>query len=95
MDPFAKITRALQIAVAAQAFAQAVRQRQQAKFALETAYNAWKHENGIGYVERHSHEWEAMLAETAGEYLALERAKRRERYYRDKLVALADREVLP
>ncbi|VDS08864.1 hypothetical protein PARHAE_02049 [Paracoccus haematequi] len=44
---------------------------------LHSAYQIFKAVKGIDRVERDSPEWEAMMAETAGEYAASEAAKRK------------------
>jgi hypothetical protein len=84
-----KIIAALKLAEAARKFADAVFERESAQLALDNAYLHWKRENGIGFVEKHSAEWEHMLADTGEEYLAVRRAKRREQYRRDALVKQA------
>lgn len=83
---------AFELALAACHFAEAVNNRKKAQSDLDAAYRNWKRVNGIDYfIERNSYVWEMMLADTAGEYTEVVKAKRRERYRRDRLVELVGR----
>lgn len=82
---------AFELAAQACRFADAIHERKQAQSALDQAYRRWKRENGIGYVERGSVAWDSMMAGTAPDYAEVVRAKRRERYHRDRLVTLVGR----
>lgn len=89
MDNLDKIIAALKVAQAAKKYAQAVDERKQAQHTLERAYLTWKIENRVGFVEKGTDDWEAMLDATASEHTAVRRAKRRESYYRDLVLKLA------
>lgn len=91
MEALDKIIAALKLAEAARKYADAVCQRKQAQSALDHAYRRWKRDNGIGYVERDSMAWKAMMNRTAADYGELVKAKRKERYHRDRLVTLVGR----
>jgi len=84
-----KATHLLQLATQAIQFAGAVARRRQAEEVLRRAYYSWKFVAGLDYVERDTDAWCAMTEATETEYRALARAKRQERYYRDRLLKLA------
>lgn len=86
-----KPVNAFELAAQACRFADAIHERKQAQSALDHAYRRWKYENGIGYVERDSMAWKAMMNRTAADYAEVVRAKRKERYHRDRLVTLVGR----
>lgn len=80
----------LKITQAAIKFAQAARDTEGAKWALQEGYVAWRNSSGYReYVSKGSPEWTAMMAATAGEYRALQRAKARERRAKAALLKTA------
>lgn len=69
--------------------AAAIGRVEQAKATIDHAYFDWKHSQGLGFVERHSPEWMAMMAATSPQYMELQAAKSQERRWRKKLVQAA------
>lgn len=59
--------------------------RKEAQIQLSRAYNRWKSKHGIEHVERDTLDWTRMMVATKAPYDALEKAKRAERYARDRL----------
>lgn len=81
---------AFDLAAQACRYADAVRERIKAERVLDGAYREWRRAHSVsGYIERHSAEWEQMMVDTGEEYLAVRRAKSRERHRRDRLVKMA------
>lgn len=60
-------------------------ERREASDSLNSAYNSWKHENGVEHVERDTLEWVQMMHSTRNAYEHLTRAKNRERHARKAL----------
>ena len=83
---------AFEIAAQACRYVQAINDRTKAQGQLDDAYRAWKHQNGVNYyIGKASEEWREMLVATTVQYAAVVRAKRRERYCRDRLAVLVGR----
>jgi hypothetical protein len=59
--------------------------RKEAQIQLSRAYNAWKSKHGIEHVDRDTLDWTRMMVATKTPYDALEKAKRAERYARERL----------
>lgn len=80
----------LKLAQAALSFADAVKSRKRAEYALDDAYSRWKRDNDITVmIQRGDDDWNAMMLATKAEYLAVRRCRDRERRGRDKLVKLS------
>lgn len=74
-------------------YARAVKETTHCKHVLQCGYLAWRKTTGNLWteMERNSPEWNAMMMATASEYREQEKAKRRERHAKAKLLALADK----
>lgn len=74
-------------------YARAVEETAHCKHVLQGGYLAWRKTTGNQWteIERNSPEWEAMMQATASEYQEQQKAKRRERHLKAKLLALADK----
>lgn len=83
----------INLALVALDYARAVEDTASRKHALQGGYLAWRKATGNQWteIERNSPEWKAMMQATASEYQEQQKAKRRERHLKAKLLALADK----
>lgn len=83
----------IKLALLALEYARAVEEAAHCKHVLQGGYLAWRHTTGNQWteIERNSPEWKAMMQATASEYQEQQKAKRRERHLKTKLLALADK----
>lgn len=83
----------INLALLALDYARAVEDTASRKHALQLAYLKWRRCTGNQWtdIERGSPEWEAMMQATASEYQEQQKAKRRERHAKAKLLAMADK----
>jgi len=65
--------------------------RKEAQIHLSRAYTAWKNKHGIEHVERDTLDWTRMMVATKAPFDALEKAKRAERYARERLAIAVTR----
>lgn len=77
------------LTITALKLAAAINRVQQAKTSIDRAYLDWKHSQGLGFVERNSPAWKAMMVATSPQYMELQAAKSQERRWRKKLVQAA------
>ncbi|MFG1276529.1 hypothetical protein [Xanthobacter autotrophicus] len=75
------------LSIARQAFKahDAEEARRRAQFRLDAAYAAWKRKHNIERVERDTLDWTRLMVATKAQFEALEKAKRAERYARQRL----------
>lgn len=83
----------INLALLALEYARAVEETAHCKHVLQGGYLAWRKTTGNQWteIERNSPEWKAMMQATASEYQEQQKAKRRERHLKAKLLALADK----
>lgn len=65
--------------------------RKEARAQLGFAYSAWKDKHAIEHVHRDTLDWTRMMVATKVPFEALERAKRAERYARQRLAVVVSR----
>ena len=87
------ITSALTVADMAIKAHEAEGRRKEAQHELKTAYNAWKGKHDIEHVDRDTLDWTRMMVATKTPFAALEKAKRAERYARERLARAIKRHL--
>lgn len=85
------LTSILAIADQAIKLHEAGQRRKEAQLQLGFAYNAWKNKHDIEHVDRDTLDWTRMMVATKAPFDALEKAKRAERYARERLAVAVNR----
>lgn len=84
----------IEITTAALRLGAAINRTDTATAALHAFYADWKQAKGLGFIERHSSDWQDMLEASTSAYMERQRAKSCERYWRKRLALAVAREGL-